>query len=62
MDLDISHPFMGLREGKSIRLKASYSFLECLSLFFQMVTKPEHYATHHAGGFTVVGKGRTAGI
>lgn len=25
-----------------------------------MVTKVEHYAAHHAGGFTVVGKGRTA--
>lgn len=48
MDLDISHPFMGLKEGKSMKLKASYSFLECLSLFFQMVTKLQHYAAHHA--------------
>lgn len=57
MDPDISNLFMGLKKGKNIKWKASYIFLECISLFLQMVTKPEHYAAHHV--FTIVGEGKT---
>lgn len=39
-------------------MKGFPQFLVMSFIVFQMVTKLENYVAHHAGGFTIVGKGR----